>query len=55
MSSLKGYKTYLCVAAAVVVAGLNAVGVISDEARNMLLGVCGFGSVAAIRSAISNP
>lgn len=55
MSSLKGYRTYLCVAAAVVVSGLNAMGFVSDEMRNMLLGVCGFGGMAAIRSAISKP
>lgn len=51
---MKGYKTYLCAAIAVVVLGLNAAGVIPDTVRTMLLELCGFGGIAALRSAISN-
>lgn len=51
---LQGKKTYILVACALVVAGMDLSGVIDDGAANTALAVLGFGSVATLRAGIVN-
>jgi len=49
---LDGYKTYICVAIGLVLALLRGLDLIDPEYYMVLLGLIGFGSVGAVRSAI---
>ena len=49
---LDGYKTYLSVAAGVVIAAVYGLGYIDQQTFITLLSIVGFGSVAALRDAI---
>jgi len=49
---LDGYKTYISVAAGIIVSALYGMGYIDQQLFTTLLGVVGFSSVAALRDAI---
>jgi hypothetical protein len=49
---LSGYKTYLSAGAIVVVAGMHALGYISDGTYQTLIGLLGAGGLAALRAGI---
>lgn len=51
---LQGKKTYILVAAALVVAGLHLAGVLDEGAANTALTVLGFGGIATLRAGIVN-
>lgn len=51
---LRGKKTYLMVAGALVVAGLHMLGVIEEGATTTALAVLGFGGLATLRAGIVN-
>ena len=46
-----GYRTYLCAAGLVVMAGLHALGYISDSLYTTLLALLNGGGLAALRAA----
>lgn len=54
LTFLRGKKTYILVAGALVVAGLDMGGLVSDSSANMALSVLGFGGLATLRAGITN-
>jgi hypothetical protein len=54
LTFLRGKKTYILVACALAVAGLDLIGVINDASANTALVVLGFGTVATLRAGIMN-
>jgi len=51
---MKGYRTYVCSFLGAVIVLAMALGYISDGLGLTLLGLMGFGSIAALRAAIDN-
>lgn len=51
---LKGKKTYILVASALIVTGVHLVGLIDLESTEMALVALGFGGLATLRSGIQN-
>lgn len=54
LGKLKGYKTYLTVAIAFVIGGLNAVGVIDAAMTERILVILGFLGLGFVRAGINN-
>lgn len=50
---LSGYKTYICAALLVVIAGLHAMGYINQTVFETLIGLVSGGGLAALRAAVS--
>lgn len=54
IDSLKGYKTYITVAVAFIIGGLNATGYIDMATTEKIWGILGFLGLGFIRSGINN-
>lgn len=54
LGKLKGYKTYLTIAIAFVIGGLNSVGVIDAALTERILVILGFLGLGFVRSGINN-
>lgn len=50
---LTGYKTYICAALMVILAGLHALNYINDSVYQTLVGLVGAGGLAGLRAAVS--
>ena len=54
LTFLRGKKTYILVACALAVAGLDMTGVIDDGSANTALTVLGFGGLATLRAGVTS-
>jgi hypothetical protein len=53
LAFLRGYKTYIMAACGLLTIGTYAIHKIDAQTATMLLGMFGFGGIAALRSAVS--
>ena len=53
LTSLQGYKTYLCAAGVALATAAHYLGYVTDTTYQMLLAILGAGGVAAIHAAVS--